>query len=281
MIVGYTYSLFRNHALSSGASVDPDAQAFITAASITDPTQQSAVNQLVLDLKAASIWTKMLGIYPMVGGSATSHKWNLKDPRDLDAAYRLSFSGGWTHSSTGAKPNGTNGLASTFWYMEDVALPTRVNDFHMSYYSRTQNPTGDGWVMGRGDSSDGNPLYGIAIKRTVSDLRIFDSGNFTSGGRISSTETDGRGFYVGSRLAIDNAVFYKNASSIGSNLTSTVHDTSYVGYGVVLGGLNSATPYYQDNECAFSSFGVGLNGTEVTALSNAVATFNTTLSRNV
>jgi len=41
------------------SSVDPDAQAFITAASITDPTQQSAINQLVLDLKGYSIWTKM------------------------------------------------------------------------------------------------------------------------------------------------------------------------------------------------------------------------------
>jgi hypothetical protein len=32
--------------------VDADAQAFITAASITDPTQQSAINTLVVDRKS-------------------------------------------------------------------------------------------------------------------------------------------------------------------------------------------------------------------------------------
>jgi len=264
-----------------GVYTDTDAQAFITAASITDPTQQSAVNQLVVDLKAASIWAKMKAVYPFVGGSATTHKWNLKDPRDLDAAYRLSFAGGWTHSSTGAKPNGTTGYSGTFWAMDDISESTRRNDFHMSYYSRTQNPIGDGWVMGRGNTGTGNPLYGLAIKRGGgSNVRIFDSGNFTSGGRISSSETDARGFYVGSRLAVDNAVFYKNASSIGSNLTSTSH-TDLFGYGVYLGCCHGDIDYFQDNECAFSSFGVGLNSTEVTALNTAVATFNTTLSRNI
>ncbi len=95
------------------SSTDADAQAFITAASITDPTQQSAINQLVVDLKGYSIWTKMKAIYPFCGSTASQHKWNLKDPRDLDVAFRLVFSGGWTHSSTGALPNGTNAIADT------------------------------------------------------------------------------------------------------------------------------------------------------------------------
>jgi len=42
--------------VSSG--VDTDAQAFITAASITDSTQQSAINTLVTQLKTYGIWTK-------------------------------------------------------------------------------------------------------------------------------------------------------------------------------------------------------------------------------
>jgi len=61
---------------SLAPAFDPDAQAFITAASITDPTQQSAINQLVVDLKGYNIWTKFKAIYPIVGGSASSHKWN-------------------------------------------------------------------------------------------------------------------------------------------------------------------------------------------------------------
>ena len=59
-------------------AVDPDAQAFITAASITDPTQQIAINQLVVDLKGYNIWSKMKAIYPYVGGTSTSTSYNLK-----------------------------------------------------------------------------------------------------------------------------------------------------------------------------------------------------------
>jgi len=105
---------------SFGVAYDPDAQAFFTASGLTGATNLNAVNQLVLDLKAASIWTKMKAIYPFVGGTAALHKWNLKDPRDLDAAYRLVFNGGWTHSSTGALPNGTNAYANTFFNTDDV-----------------------------------------------------------------------------------------------------------------------------------------------------------------
>jgi hypothetical protein len=86
-------------------AVDPDAQAFITAAAITDPTQQTAINTLVVDLKGYGIWTKSKALYPFVGGTASQHKFNLKDPRDLDAAFRLVFTGGWTHSSNGILGN--------------------------------------------------------------------------------------------------------------------------------------------------------------------------------
>ena len=62
---------------SSGASFDADAQAFITAAVITDNTQITAINTLVTDLKAYNIWSKMKALYPFVGGTASTHKWNL------------------------------------------------------------------------------------------------------------------------------------------------------------------------------------------------------------
>jgi hypothetical protein len=116
---------------SSGGSVDPDAQAFITAANITDPTQQSAINTLVVGLKDDGLWTSMQAIYPFVGGTASSHKYNLKDPRDLDAAKRLVFNGGWTHNSNGITGNGVNTYAETF-----NNVP-----FSLGAYSRTNGGT--------------------------------------------------------------------------------------------------------------------------------------------
>jgi len=98
----------------STISIDPDAQAFLTAAAITDPTITSAIDTLVVDLKGYGIWNKMKAIYPFVGGTASSHKFNLKDPRDLDAAFRLVFIGGWTHSVNGVQGNLTNAFADTY-----------------------------------------------------------------------------------------------------------------------------------------------------------------------
>jgi len=103
-----------------------EAKAFGDAAGITDETQQRALATLVADLKAINATQAdfvnfdtpansiCLAIYPFVGGTADAHKWNLKDPRDNDSAFRLSFFGGWTHAATGAKPNGTTGYAKTF-----------------------------------------------------------------------------------------------------------------------------------------------------------------------
>ncbi len=78
---------------------DADAQAFFNAleadaSPVTlNTSQKDSINTLVEALKSASIWTKIKAIYPMIGGVASSHKYNLKDPRDLDAAFRLTFSG--------------------------------------------------------------------------------------------------------------------------------------------------------------------------------------------
>lgn len=92
---------------------DSDAQAFLTAAGIVDPTQRSAVNQLVIDLKAATIWTKLIALYPFVGGTAASHKWNLKDPTDSDGAFRITWNGMLTHNANGVVSNGSTGYGDT------------------------------------------------------------------------------------------------------------------------------------------------------------------------
>ena len=85
------------------AGFDPDAQAFFTAVTnggdTLTTTEENAVNQLVLDLKANSQWTIAKFIYPLVGGTATSHKWNLKDPQDTDAAFRVTWGSNMAHNS--------------------------------------------------------------------------------------------------------------------------------------------------------------------------------------
>ena len=129
---------------------DSDASAYVTAAALTSNVQKWAVDQYVQDLKAAGVWTKMRAIYPFLGGTADAHKWNLKDPRDLDAAFRMTFTGGITHSSGGMETNGTNGRADTR-LQPSVTLTPSSGGFSIYSTNTAKLPNFEAWgVVGGG-----------------------------------------------------------------------------------------------------------------------------------
>jgi hypothetical protein len=261
---------------------DTDAQAFITAAGITDATQQSAVNQLVLDLKSANIWTKMKAIYPILGGTASSHKWNLKDPRDLDAAFRLTFTTGWTHSSNGMLPNGTSAYANTF-LTPNINLTN--NNSHISVYLRT-NTDNNGVDIGIQDD--------MGFGTTVSSYYIITRNlNILVGtiqtddvNRISGSNTDSRGFYITSRTTSTSLKQYKNSSIYGTNTNTSTGTRAR--YSIPLGAVryindpgSDTYSNYSNRQQSFASIGDGLTDAEALSFYNAVQTFNTTLGRQV
>lgn len=248
------------------SSVDADAQAFITAAGITDPTQQAAINQLVVDLKGYSIWTKMKAIYPFVGGTATQHKWNLKDPRDLDVAFRLVFSGGWTHSSTGATPNGTNATADT---KLNASSNLSQNSTHISFYSRTLSGSNLVPTMA---SSGYAVTGGTRLSLNFASQTYFGVNTLYQDG-VSNTNTSG--FFIANRIA---------SATHSLMIRGTRTDISQASDGVVnqtfrIGG--SPAGHYDNKEAAFASIGDGLTNTDMTNLTIVVQTFNTALARQV
>jgi hypothetical protein len=276
-MIGYGNSMFlATHGIlaraASGGGVDPDAQAFITAAAITDATQQAAINTLVVDLKGYSIWTKMKALYPFVGGTSSTHKFNLKDPRDLDVAFRLVFNGGWTHSSNGATPNGTNGFANTFLI---PSTNLTINNSHLSFYSRT-NTIVAGVSIGSFNSSfsAGNQI----------NIRFTD-GNFygliDNSTSIAVSNANSTGNYILSRTANNVIKAFKNNSLIGSNnaLSVTLNNAK-----IFIGARNDRdldTVFYDNKQTAFASIGDGLTDTEAANFYTAVQAFQVALARNV
>ena len=263
--------ILANHGIisSSGAlSFDADALSFITAASITDNTQKTAINTLVTDLKTYNIWSKMKALYPFVGGSATSHKFNLKDPRDLDAAFRLVFNGGWTHSVTGALPNGTNAYADTKLKPSDMAQ----DSVHMSTYLRTQNDNG----VDMGVST--NYYFLISANQGVG-LPPVGWLNLASASNTGSN-LDTRAFLLASRTNSTTNKLFRNSSLITNIIsTSSPRDVD----NIYLGAGNRNNSIWQPSlrQQAFASIGDGLTDSEAANLYTAVQNFNTTLSRNV
>jgi hypothetical protein len=259
---------------SGGVSFDADALSFITASAITDNTQKTAINSLVTDLKTYNIWSKMKALYPFVGGTASSHKWNLKDPRDLDAAYRLVFNGGWTHSNTGALPNGTTGYADT--YLTPQSNLTQ-NNCHLSFYSRSNTAGANRASMGSTNPSF-TTSHQMFLRFTDENFYgIIDSN--TAFAQYSNTNTTG--YYVVSRASNNSIKAYKNSSLIATNTTTIIAIAN--SYSIFIGARSdSSSPQnFDDKETAFASIGDGLTDTEAANFYSAVQSFQTTLSRNV
>jgi hypothetical protein len=248
---------------------DADAYNFLSTASVSGIPEQIAINTLVTDLKSYGIWDKMKAIYPMVGGTANTHKFNLKDPRDTNDAFRLVFSGSWIHSSTGAKPNGAAGTYADTYLNASTRLTNR--NVHISYYTRAGS-------AGSENSLIGTTGFGGA---TIGQIQY----NVYSGNKIYSTLGGSRiDITVGSLL-----VFHTLTSLDGSTNGMRAY-TNGVLRGTVTNnssGLPNATLILANGylpspqECAFASIGDGLTDTEAVNFYTAVQRFQTTLGRQV
>jgi hypothetical protein len=248
---------------------DTDAVAFLTAAGITDATITSAICTLVTSMKANGTWAKCSAIYPMVGLTATTQKFNLKNPLDTNAAFRLLFSGGWTHSANGALPNGSNSFANTFF---NPSANGSQNSHHISYYSRTNSNLTE-VEMGGANASQGSVL-----EIRTSGITYFRINSGTA--YITAADADSKAFYIANRTASNVINGWKNSTKIATGATAS---SALVNLNYYLGAFNNngTTQFYSRKQCAFASIGSGLTDGEAAALYTSVQAFNTTLARQV
>jgi hypothetical protein len=247
---------------------DADAQAFINAAGIVDQVQATAINNLVIGLKADSLWTKMKAIYPIVGGTASSHKWNLKDPRDLDAAFRLTFTNAWTHSSTGMTPNGTSAYANTGFNPLTQSLPR--NSAGMGVYNRTNTLT-----TGAHGQRVSN-IFEIFERWTNNTAYCYIN---DGGAGFQTANLDSRGLFQGSRTALSSIRLNINTDQSTGTQASTGDSNGNLWIGASNNG--GVGTYFNNREIAFFYIAEGFNNTEMQNIYTAVQAFQTTLSRQV
>ena len=257
---------------------DSDAAAFLSAASITNETQSAAVSTMVVALKSAGVWSKLHAIYPFVGGSESSHKWNLKDPRDLNAAYRLSFAGSWTHASTGVTPSST--YADTFF---NPATAYTAGTYSCGIYIRNNPSSSNNYRIDMGcadqvggqengrfyahlNSGDGNSYFDFNSRATVSN----------------STYGSAAAFHAISRDSSTSLKVYNNGSQKAENTNSQAWPIP--SRTVWIGANNNSEggqENYSNREVALAFLGSAMTGSEMSAFYTAVQAFQTALSRNV
>ena len=216
---------------------------------------------------SATTYQPVLGANSYSANVAAQMKFNLVNPQDSDAAFRLAFSGGWTYSTNGAQPNGTNGYADTK-LIPSANLST--NNTHISSYIRN---TSQGVLLG-----------------TDNAFRLWIAPNFNGTNRYAEINNGATttpttpistliGLWIGSRINASNVKLYNNANTNYSyNILSSGLDTSaiYISARNAGGASN-----YSSSQVAFSSIGEGLSDADVAILNQLVTDYETSLNRNV
>ncbi len=259
---------------------DQSAINFLSAINNSDTTIRSAINEFVEELKGNGIWYKCSGIYPFVGGTAESHKYNLKNPIDSNSGLRLTFAGdGTIHNSNGVNFIGSNDYADTHFVPSGnlTGLPVHISLLSLQDSSQGSIDVGS-WT------TISNRL--LLYLDNSSNQAVFDAYDGVSG-RVSISSVDSEAFYVASR-ATDQSGFLILFNASTTPASSAVTTTNVFGnpkpdVSVYLGNVNSGnSPFGSDGDryVGFFSFGDGLTSGESVNLYTAVKNLQYNLGRN-
>jgi hypothetical protein len=241
------------------ASIDPDAQAFLTAAGITDTTISEATNTFVLGCKSNNVWSDIDVILPTVGGSASSHRVCLKT-----ATNKVTWNGGITHNSTGVLFNGINGYGEVDWNAPNL-------------YNRTAIEWTKDIISGNGWSGIYNTaVFGMQLSKALTNMQTVATGlnnlvainiNDSFGLRASVVESSGTngGKHYGNTGLLNEAT--PTAAPSGLNY--------YIG-ALNLGG----SPIINNNRLQqFFVFGSAFNASKIAIIKTLIQDFQNTIGR--
>jgi hypothetical protein len=254
--------------LTVGGAFDADAQAFFdrvtTAGGTLTTTEKTAVNTLVIGMKADGIWTKMKAIYPMVGASAAACAQNLKS-----ASFTGTFTSGWTFASSGVKGNGTSAYMNTFLLSNDFT------DNKGGYTCYTRDLDIDTALRIQYGSFSANwVLSWMTLKR----YGINENGGY---GTYTSIPNGYLGSVVNQRL--DNSNIKINFSGGNETVASIISGTLNNTVTVYLGAWGNASTglYHSTREIAFFAKHDLIDQTQSVNFINLIQAFQTTLNRQV
>jgi hypothetical protein len=259
---------------------DGDVFNFVEATGITNQTQIQAINSLVLGLKSNNLWNKMVAIYPFVGGTATTHKFNLKNPQDTDAAYRIIWTGVVIHDSTGVEFIG--GFGDTR-FAPLTALTSALQSNHLALYNNKVYLSGSNtWgLITAGNTQNGGSGMGISIAPSFFSATSYFNAYNTSVTNIGTgTFPDSmKGLFVATRTDTNQSGYYQRGGRTLNNSDTSSPSASPRNTTVWLGGESGFGWGPENGAAAFASLGTGLTQTDVDNYYTVVQAYQVALGR--
>jgi hypothetical protein len=210
MIVLSPYSNIITVTTASG--FDPDAQAYITAASITSGTEQTAINNLVLALKSSGMWTKLYAFYPLMGSTLTAKSYNLKNT----SQYQITWANSPTVTSSGVSFNGTSQYGDSGFSPISVS-GFALGNFMFGCWDGTGNNSRTECPMGITETGGSERARAVWFNTNNNILDIWTGNN--SGSRVTMTTSTYIGHWAFIRRSLSDvrAQWYQTNTSGSSN----------------------------------------------------------------
>ena len=234
-----------------------------------------AIEKFVQDCKNALIWDKLLEVAPFAGTGLNAAMVKLVFPAGVPGVLtNVNFVSG-DYSETGVN-GGLLGDGATKYLNTGFNGQSHLPDnAHMSFYLREDvSVAGNRSMIGVLQASDQYWLGSVTPATAV---------NARFGQTVSANLAAGmnRGFYVGSRTAINQLRLYKNGGLVASDSTSVTHARPNLPVYAFAWNSSGLAGAYLPARGSFYSIGHGLDATEAAALNAAVQTLQHNLGRMV
>lgn len=265
--------------------IHPDVMAYVAAqvANGYNPSRArvDALNNLVWAFIGNGIYEKCQIIYPFLGGTtANTHKWNLKNVADTDAAFRIAFTGTWVFADTGiaATPLNTANFGNVFY---TPSVNATNNDAHMSIYIRNSF-TGTGAPIGGRNGNQASSTAFQIFASTGLSITTLQAQNTNQG--IAFGTAGAAGFYAGNRSSSVLSEAYYNGVKKGTSVAASASLATATGpiiLGAVTNGLIIGRQFNTTSEMAFVSIGQSLTNIQQEMFYQIVQAYQTALGRQV
>jgi hypothetical protein len=215
---------------------------------------------------------KIKALYPIVGGTAATHKFNFVNPLDTDAAFRLTFFGGWTHDANGMLPSANGYCNSYFKQATDAAQ----NSASFGVYYNINNSTADNSALEGCNNSNSfftmYPFFAVGlggIYYITGGLDAYESAAYNKW----------NGLKMASRINATNIQILAggNYTNFSRNSASPPNVDFYFG----ARNADGTTFNYVNKRRSFQFLGSGITQSEMLSMESLIQAFNTTLGRQV
>jgi len=237
-----------------------------------------AVNTLIKSFKRFNLWDKYYAIYPFLGATASSCKWNIKDIRDEDSAFRLIY------------PNGTSYFNFTNYGMEFTGVPESYavtnlipsivfkgsDAFSMGCYVNGGTFTGGLYPCTMGTGSSGDKEQVLAF-RTSGKYFVFQGEVLPF---VSTSNTNYTGFFYGNSAPVgSNATLFRNQTVIGTQLVTDATKLSPTPIWLGNSNTNGGGLCMSNVRMGIALIGKNLNSAEYSLLQMTIQQFVKSLNR--